>query len=108
MDHALRRVEITDVVLDSLLYAPPLPTQGFNDKIQREDILRQGRGEALGVMSCCVLLAVGESRPLPSRTPIGSSFVAMVGVFVARCDPCQVGRTMSKEMVTITVFLFWN
>ena len=35
-------VEITDVVLGSLLYAPPSALQGFNDQIKREDTLRQG------------------------------------------------------------------
>ena len=71
-----------------------------------DDTLRQGRGEALGVKSCCVFVAVGESRPLLSRTPIESSFVAIAGVFVARRYPCQLGRTMSEEVVTITGLLF--
>ena len=35
-------VEITDVVLGSLLYALPLALQGCNDRIKREDTLRQG------------------------------------------------------------------
>ena len=63
-----------------------------------EDSLRQGPGEAIGVVSCCVFVAVGERRPLPSRTPIESSFVAIAGVFVARCDTCPFGRSARHKL----------
>ena len=56
-------VEIVDVVLGSLVCAPPLALQSFNDRMKREDALRQGRGEALGLVSCYVFVAFGERRP---------------------------------------------
>ena len=68
------------------------------DQIKRQDTLPQGRGEAFEVMSCGVFVAVGESRPLPSRIPVKSSFVAIAGVFVARCDPCQFGRSARHKL----------